>query len=79
MERLGVLVERLVGLVGLVELELGLLVEVASLEPGAHLAVPLVVQPELEQLEQLVVEEPLEQLLEHGGAQVVQARDWALV
>ena len=40
MERLGVLVERLVGLVGLVELELGLLVEVASLEPGAHLAVP---------------------------------------
>ena len=59
MERLGVLVERLVGLVGLVELELGLLVEVASLEPH------LVVQPELEQLEQL----------EHGGAQVVQARD----
>ena len=67
MERLGVLVERLVGLVGLVELELGLLVEVASLEPH------LVVQPELEQLEQLVVE-PLEQPLERGQP-VVQARD----
>jgi len=66
-ERLGVLVERLVGLVGLVELELGLLVEVASLEPH------LVVQPELEQLEQLVVE-PLEQPLERGQP-VVQARD----
>ena len=71
MERLGVLVERLV------ELELGLLVE---LEPGAHLAVPLVVPLvvlELElavpELEQLVVEPPLEQPLERGQP-VVQAR-----